>query len=324
MTKILFVTEKFCDGDPNKGLSNHFHNLFNTLKYTYLADYDNIFLDECRINEGISVDYKIFEYVNSKKPDVVIYSFLGDHPWNPTEQCLAYLSSIGVPQAFLWCDITYPWAEHRIQKVDAYADLHIMWDGAKLETVTQSDKFYYTWTPQDPGLFYYSNRIKKDIPISFLGSIGEHYQERASTLEYLKNKGLSILVAGGQREGKLKPQEYANLMQRSMITINFARSPKPVSDKYQCKGRVFEAAVCKTLLLESVPTHANKFFVPDEDYIPFCNKEDLFNKILDLLKNQDRVDFVAANGHKKYYNIYNNVAFWKGILNKICQISHSL
>ena len=33
--KVLFVTEKWCDADPKKGLTNNYHNLFKTFKTAY-------------------------------------------------------------------------------------------------------------------------------------------------------------------------------------------------------------------------------------------------------------------------------------------------
>ena len=30
--KVLFITEKWCDAIPEKGLTNNFHNLFGTFK----------------------------------------------------------------------------------------------------------------------------------------------------------------------------------------------------------------------------------------------------------------------------------------------------
>ena len=32
---ILFVTEKWCDADPSKGLTNSYHNLFKTYENVY-------------------------------------------------------------------------------------------------------------------------------------------------------------------------------------------------------------------------------------------------------------------------------------------------
>lgn len=45
--KVLFVTEKWCDADPSKGLTNNYHNLFKTFSNTFPeAQYNIVHLDE--------------------------------------------------------------------------------------------------------------------------------------------------------------------------------------------------------------------------------------------------------------------------------------
>jgi len=45
--KVLFVTEKWCDADPNKGLTNNYHNLFKTFKNVLTeATFNIVHLDE--------------------------------------------------------------------------------------------------------------------------------------------------------------------------------------------------------------------------------------------------------------------------------------
>jgi hypothetical protein len=127
LKSILFVTERYCDAQETKGETNHFHNLFATAQQSGLfSSIENLFLDQCNINVSL------FEKVDRKKPSLIFFSFLGDSPLNPQDHVLQYLQSEDVPLVFLWPDVTYEWALHRINRVNEYATCHVLWDGHAL------------------------------------------------------------------------------------------------------------------------------------------------------------------------------------------------
>lgn len=317
---ILFVTEKWCDADPNKGPTNHFHNLFATAKQSGLFDrIDNLFLEDA-YNANRTIDYDIYNYVldSDKKPDLVFFSYLGDSPLNPTFGALSYLCSENIPLLFLWPDITYDWAIQRIKSVDDYATCHVLWDGRGLSEV--NPKHFYTWTPQDTNLFYPIPWHKKDIDVSFLGSRADHYEERGPCLNFLKKElGDKLFISGGQREDKLSPVEYADLMRRSKITINFNRSPKPVSHQFQCKGRVFEALASNTLLLEPAisPTYTLTKLISGYHYLNYHTPQDILYHIRGCLSDLFRTETIATTGNIYFRQHLNNTIFWQNILNKV-------
>lgn len=72
--KTLFVTEKWCDGIPSGGLTNNFHNLFNSYSNNVNKNYDNLFLDECFLN-GTHVNTHLINKISSTNYDNIIFSF---------------------------------------------------------------------------------------------------------------------------------------------------------------------------------------------------------------------------------------------------------
>ena len=161
------------------------------------------------------------------------------------------------------------------------------------------------WVPQDTEMF---RPAKQDIPASFIGSV---YQDRA---HFLRNLGSNVFISGGQRAGKLTPYEYAGLIRRSEININFAISP--CQTYYQTKGRVYEILASRSLLLESKNPSTAKLFTPGVDYIEFSTPQELNDAIEYYSSHEVERVKIASSGHVAYQK-YNSQNFWNTILDKV-------
>jgi len=161
------------------------------------------------------------------------------------------------------------------------------------------------WVPQDDQLF---RPVEQDIPVRFIGSI---YPDRASFLDGVKT---NILKAGGQRGNKLTTYEYADLVRRSKISINFAGSP--CQTYTQCKGRVYEILASKGLLLESKNKSTSGVFTPGIDYVEFSSVEELDSLIEYYLNNENERIKITESGFTTYQK-YTSKKFWDLILSRI-------
>ena len=76
--KVLFITEKWCDADPNKGLTNNYHNLFKTFENVFPhAKFSIVHLDEYSMLKKKHIDNFIPTLSDRVEPEIVIFSLLG-------------------------------------------------------------------------------------------------------------------------------------------------------------------------------------------------------------------------------------------------------
>ena len=163
--RVLFITEKWCDGDPAKGITNSYHNLFNTFRYAY-PDVQMLVahLDEAFVLGRIHIDTVIPKIIEEHNPDTVIVSHLGSSHMNPTLESYRYIQKRGIPICFTWPD-TRDWVLTAIKELDEVSTLNISFGGELTDPI--DDKHLNLWAPQDPGMYYPDRQF---IPVSFMGS----------------------------------------------------------------------------------------------------------------------------------------------------------
>jgi hypothetical protein len=308
--KILFVCERWCDANPEMGLTNHYHNLFGALKRSKLdVEFKVVHFDEARLVYNSHIDNILPKVAKQFQPDIIMVSLLGKYPFNPTMNCLDQVRKQTKSKlCFIWCDTGNDWGKPQIQGIGNIADLHISWDVPADEPVCSNH--INLWTPEDPKLFYFEQNKKTDL--SFIGS--PRYQDRAMSLQYLISKQLPIMVRGGQREQKLIPEQYASFLRGTKISINFSFSPDGI---FQLKGRVLESLASGCLLLEQENKHTNSMFTPNVDYVPFSNPEELAQKAAYYLEHEDERKKIAAAGNKKFLENYTVEHYWNKVFERL-------
>lgn len=317
--KLLFITEKYCDGDPDKGLTNSVHNLFGSFQHSFTAeewDFKTIHYDEIAL-KGKHIDDFAQKIYDSVKPDAVLCTLLGTMSCNPSEKFFKLFKDAGCKVIFLWPDLGTGWTLDSYQKYNDFVDLHI---GIASENNIQLPKLKYMWTPEDPAYFYPpmldedGTGETKDIDILFLGTA--HNQERMECLHFLKDRlnGYSVYFGGGQRHEKLSHEKYAELTRRSKIVINFPFSPSGLD---QVKGRVFESIACKSLLMERKNNKTSQFFDPLTEYVEYTSKEDLLKKIIFYQENNDIRERMAERALKTYITKWSHNQFWYQVFEEL-------
>ena len=305
--KVLFITEKWCEANPQMGLTNNYHNLFGSLNS---CEFNNVefsvaHMDEYALVKKQHIDTFIPTLCEREKPDIVIFSLLGKSHLNPTDKSYEYFRELGCKIIFMWPDMRPDWGISEVSELESkgYADLHVCWGSEKIIPTSYGEKMLWLWAPQDKNL--YKPTEDQDIPVSFIGST--RHQERQVYLNQLVSSGTQILIKGGQREQGLTPSEYSSYIRRSKISINFPGSD--VGD--QCKGRVWEILASRSMMLERKNDSTSKMLTPGEDYVEYENVEDLKNKINYYLNNPEERDKIASRGHETYKEKYTATHFWK-------------
>jgi len=313
--KVLFVTEKWCDGNPDIGLTNSVHNLFGSFQHLYNGleleyDFKTIHYDEIML-KGKHID-DFAQQINDKmKPDVMICTLLGTMSCNPSEKFFKVFKDAGCKIIFLWPDFGRDWTTIAAKRFDSFIDLNV---AIACEKTIDFPKTLWTWTPEDPAYFCYDG-TEKDIDVLFLGTI--HSPERFEYINYLKQnlpKDVNTHLGGGQRHEKLSHEKYAELTRRAKIVINF---PFSVAGNDQLKGRVFEATACNCLLLDRKNDRTKEYFIPGNEYVEYTTKEDLLNKIKYYLENEVERKEIAHRGMEKFIQKWSHNKFWNLVFKEL-------
>lgn len=318
--KLLFVTEHYCDGRPEMGVTNSYHNLFGSFKHTFdIAaewDFSVIHFDDFML-KGKHIDDFAQQIYDKIKPDVVLCTLLGTEKCNPTERFFDVFKKAGCKIIFLWPDFGRDWTTVAAQRFDRFIDLNV---AIACEKTINFPKTHWTWTPEDPAYFYPPmSEDEKDIDVLFLGTV--HSKERSDYINFLKlkfnqpgAKKLNIHLGGGQRQEKLSHEKYAELTRRAKIVINF---PWSVAGNDQLKGRVFEATACHSLLMERKNHLTPQYFEPGKEYVEYTSKEDLFEKIQYYLDHDDERIEIAKAGGKRNIQSWSHNKFWEGVFKEL-------
>ncbi|HEV3259962.1 MAG TPA: glycosyltransferase [Gemmataceae bacterium] len=311
MPHILFVTEKWCDGNPGCGKTNSEHNLFGSLHCSGLATHECFHFDEFFRAHGAKSDRALVRRLRDgwPRPDLVIATPLWGCELSPDLATYAQIFDSGIPIIFLWFDAAQPHIQSLAKELSRISAATIILDIASHE-VFHDPKFIAMWTPQDPRIFHNTNQAR-NVDVSFVGGL-KAFPDRQACLATVKEAGVGVLQSGGQRETNLSVTDYAAIHQSSKISLNFCRTPG--GDLTQIKGRAFEVTRCGSMLLEDDNDHIKTWFQPGKDYVPFFSPDDLVDKIRYYLRHNDERETIAKNGHDKAMRLYNERMFWSRLL----------
>lgn len=316
---ILFVTEKWCDCNPDLGTTNSEHNLFGSLEASGLATHDRFHFDEYFHKNKQPGDRALISKCLESQPDLLILTWMQFLPYNPSLETIEIISQdLKIPIVLILFDSVTEIVTDVAELLLPLVKLNIVLDSttACFKKTRFPEKYLPLWTPQDSRIFNNSN-LFRDIPISFLGSLGHEkaYQNRRAGLAALKSAGVEIYHSGGKRENPLSVEKYAEVFQKSKISLNFSRFATSTEDQF--KGRTLETTLCGAMLLESENSQTAKWLEPMVDYVPFTDTRDLVEKAKHYLQHDSEREKIAANGHQKAMQKYTGELFWKTILDKL-------
>jgi hypothetical protein len=311
---LLFVTEKWCDGSPQAGITNSYHNLFGSLELADIASFEALHFDEYFLQHGRNVDNELLRFCHEKRPDVVVSTYLcNPAKMNVKKETWEHIQKMGIPVVFIWFDAVLPFVADIANSLAPYSALSVALDTSDIE-VPNKDKFLGMWTPQDTR-YYFNPHTKRDIDVCFLGST-KGYIDRIVGIEALKYNGIEVMQMGGQRENPLPLESYVNIMQRSKICLNFPRY-RGVPNLVQAKGRIFEATLCGAMLMDGDNDQTKKWFTSGGHYVSFTDESDLVAKVKYYLEKEDERNEIAQAGWLHCSTFYSPRSFWKTIFNRI-------
>jgi len=319
---VLFVTEKWPSNNPEFGLTNSYHNLFDTLALTGFAEEHRVLhFDDWFLQNGEKADSELLTIVAEHKVDIVIYTWLVGKlgpsdpigPFNPDILTFHRMKRINpkLRTCTIWWDSTWETSQHMIQLLYPYVNLSLTMDYTFKDS---PESLMAMWTPQNPELYYGDPVSERPIDVAHAGSL-DNRPERVKAFAELQRRGIVVSHSGGQREDKLSAQDYAGYMRNCKIMLDFT--------PYHHKGRAWETTLSGTMLMAAKTSQLNRWFIPDVDYVAYemngeePNYDDLTKKIKDYLRYPKKRLEIAANGWKRATEEYNYKKWWSKVLGKL-------
>lgn len=299
--RILFVTEKYNDKSGNNGLSNTFHNIFDTCSAYGRFECNHLFLDELYMRK-LSIDSELVLALQHDTYDYIIFSYYGcDYNINPKYEYIEIIRAMcpNTKLVFLWWDAAHPCNQQQIMQLSKLATLQINFDGSILDI----PNVVFFPVPQNQTMFC---PRPKDIFASFVGRT-DGYIERCKYLEFIQSK-IPLNVAGGRTQQNLSADEYAAMIGRSEICLNFCNT---LHGWPQCKGRVWEVLSCGSMLLEQHNSLTSQYLIDGVHYVSFVSPENVVNQLLLLEQNKDEMIKIAKAGYELYHDKYSPNRFWE-------------
>lgn len=309
---VLFITDKWVDGNPNGQPSGLFNVLMGTLESTSLwSSITMSHFDEFFHTYKTHYDNVIEKILDEYTPTVAVVSHIGDSFLNPTNKTYEIIKRKNIKLVFMWPD-TRMWVPDSINQLAPFANLHISFCSEKEDNDILCKNHIWMWAPADPRLFYDDT---KSVDVSFIGSLQGYNGSRLDRVNFLLQNGVNLKLNGGQRERKLTDQEYAKCIRTSKINLNF--SDAALSGIHQCKGRVFEVISSNSFLLENENYATRRRLIPNVHYVEYKNNTDLKDKIEYFLKNEAERKEISQNAYDILQKKYSANVFWNTIFDKI-------
>lgn len=266
-------------------------NLWQSLKTTGLAKVFVLHDDDSKMVNKASREIK---------PDAIclVLSSSGG-----SVQRVLQWKGLKIPVMAVWGDLVSPEQVRLSQKLESVVDFNIYTaTSAALHGMKTAKPYVYSWVPKDSAVFF-NPKLKRDIDVSFVGTLRS---QRKKVIDYLTKQGIKVLVRGGD----LSTKEYAEILQRSKISLNFS-----------CSGwlpmvtaRSFEITGCGAMLLEEAGPETAKLFIPGKNYVPWFSKKDLAGKIRCYLSHDQEREAIAESGCRRCSRDYSAIRFWQIVL----------
>lgn len=329
VTQKLIVTKRPCSilfrykHVPNSKFNQEAHEKFiisNPYKTAGIGSLIEFYLDDVFHTKNAIFEHTFLNVIRDLQPDAIFLSSY--EPLSPSHPNYSMLQAIRmfakIPLITFWHDTCGQNARNVYgNMITSDIDLHIPLDSDSFTKHYAGVEFLRLQAPPDHNLFW-SAPEKADIPLSFIGSSAGYRSIRKEYTEFLQESGVPVYFSGGQvADTTVSWEEYASILRRSKISLNFSQS---IDGEHQMKARVLEVMYSGALLLESENEETRKFFTPGVHYVSFNSKLDLLDKVKYYLSHEDERLRIAENGYRRATTEYNATTFWTKIFDKLAAL----
>ena len=324
MKKVLFSVEKFLDAaHPEWGGAVHDYGVMGSLISSGMGAASLFYYDEfLQTKPEEDVNAALVKRCEQSKPDMILATWIiqnGERNVKP-ETYGHIRDELKIPVAAYWSESAPDVVRHAdIFAPHVTANVFIETKDEWRKHAKHPEKCVRLFEPRDAALFNSTGQEARDIPLSFLGtSFGR--LDRALNLGLLRGRGIGVVETYGQKVNRMGPADYAAMLKRSLVTINFSSA---VTFQH-LTGRVIEAAMSGAMLLESANGETVELLEPFRDFVPFQppfdwvgsgqiglgNADDLIQKIIHYTGHPEEAREIARRGQEKVLRECGGEKFW--------------
>ena len=295
--RCLFITHKWGDAVPNSGESVTVPHLIDTFHEWGKGRAYVIWTDECFHNKR-----DISRQLNAAKadfrPDVMLFTPIPADALEPQNVSPELMRQAGCTVVSVFFDLADPAARRRSQKYAAGSDLCVGIDG---DQTPIGACFLSLWPVRTRRA-----SCPKTIDVCFVGA-RRNYPDRTTALRRLENEGIKVKILGGRDEQRCTFHEYMEILDDSLIALNFSKTP---SGSSQIKARVFEALSAHCCLVEDRNPVTERYLTPGVDYVAWDQIDDFVSVVRSLIADRGNALRIAKSGHATFEAKYNSARFW--------------
>ncbi len=310
---VLIISEKWCDSNPEFGITNSSHSFWGPLEASGLASYDLFHFDEYFHKHNQSGDAALLALITKTRPDYIFLIWIWseyEHNNPSLETLYTIREEMGIPIASWWGD-THSSAIMQMAEILApFIDITYVGDSRQSYRRYTDRQNHYLFLPhgKDPRIFNNPGR-ERDYDVGFAGSI-ENRPDRVAGITALRDAGIQVQQSGGQREAKLSVEEYAEIFKRSKIVVNY----NGYNDRTSVvNGRIFEATLCGAMLIEPERSGAKELFKAGEEFVTYTDINDLVAKVRHYLASSADRKKIAEAGEARASLEYSGRKFWEQV-----------
>ncbi len=322
MNKVLFSIEHFFDATrPDLGPCCHQWGVVGSLASSNMGIIVQFNHDEfLRDGPEDDIDAALVKKCEQSKPAMLLATHIVQRERNVKGETYEFIrDELKIPVVILWGE-SAPDVVRHADELASHVTLNLFIDTREewKKHTKFPEKCQRLFEPRDAALFNCDGDVKRDYPLTFIGTSFRRL-DRAHNLAELWGNGVGYIKAGGQRENSLHPTDYANFFKRSLVTINFSSA---VTFQH-LTGRVIESILCGAMLLESENSETSELLDPYADYVPFkepfhwigpgqmaYQSGDLIEKALHYSQRPEEARRIAESGRKKVLERCDGREFW--------------
>jgi hypothetical protein len=183
--------------------------------------------------------------------------------------------------------------------------LYVSIDGSKENPIAKWPNGLLALTPTDFLPFKPRPWGERDIRLGMVGGMGH----RNGMIEQMMSRGMDFREGPSGRTY----DEFAEILCRTKVTFCYGITGS--MQRFHVKGRVVEAGLAGSVLLDVETTPTRDWFEPDVEYIPYRDPDDAVAKINALSDEQLRA--MADRFHRKVVEEHHPAAFWNKVIARL-------
>ncbi|MCR9256345.1 MAG: glycosyltransferase [Alphaproteobacteria bacterium] len=308
--RVLFLFERWRDGNPARGESALDSIFVNTFREYADLEIAPLFYDEFRAAHPQETTAHLIGHIGRARPEAILYCpvpAMRELDRNFRLEVLDVIrDNLPVKTALLALDTNIPHFASLLVSYSRFADLVITCDGGNPALANR----YHApsidlWTPVQQPTGPLKPLTSRQFTVSFCGTVAP-YPDRVALTESLRPSAGRAFVHDIAVKPPLPYDRFLRVLEQSAATINLSNA---YGGADQLKGRIFEGASRGAVVFEQRNRFTADYFDPDAHLVAF----DSIEEAKDLLVRFDPAEHAARAEacHAHWQAHWSGTKFWE-------------